>query len=208
MDFQKAINELREFDLGSLEFENVGSWPIAIKIIIWVLVLAGCLFLGYQYDTADMQVNLDSAKAKEVKLKKQFEDMAHKAANLDAYRKQMVEMEESFESLLGQLPSDTEVPGLLEDITNKGVDNGLEISSIALNAEVTKEFYAELPMDIKVKGAYHDFGAFVSGVSGLPRIVTLHNFTIDTSKEGGGILEMNIGAKTYRYNSDNNEGGK
>ena len=202
MDVKKAFEELNDFDLGSLDFDNIGGWPIVIKVIVWVLVFAAVLFAGYKMDTADMQVNLERVQKEEANLKKRFATMAHDAANLEAYRKQMGEMEESFTALLSQLPSDTEVPGLLEDITNKGVDNGLEISSIVLQPEVTKEFYVELPMAIEVKGAYHDLGAFVSGVSGLPRIVTLHNYNVASAKGGDGLLSMKIDAKTYRYKSE------
>lgn len=203
MDIQKTLNELRNFDVNDMTLENIGTWPLVVKVIVWVIVFALCLTLGYYQDFADMQSSLDSEQRKESELKVKFEKMAFQAANLDAYRKQMLEMEESFGALLGQLPSDTEVPGLLEDITNKAVENGLEIASIVLKPEVEKEFYVELPMSIQVKGSYHDLGAFVSGVSGLPRIVTLHDF--DISEAGAGLLSMNITAKTYRYKND---GGK
>ena len=113
----------------------------------------------------------------------------------------MADMEESFGALVRQLPSETEVPGLLEDISSLGVDSGLEFNSIELGTERTVEFYAELPIDIKVKGEYHSLGSFVSGIAALPRIVTLHNFVIKpNSKESEGVLEMSIVAKTYRYN--------
>jgi type IV pilus assembly protein PilO len=112
---------------------------------------------------------------------------------------QMVEMEESFGALISQLPSDTEVPGLLEDITNKGLLNGLSISSIDLQPEISREFYVELPIAIVATGSYHDLGAFVSGMAGLPRIVTLHDFTIRANGDNSAALSMNITAKTYRY---------
>lgn len=196
MSFQDAISELKEFDLNDLDFENIGSWPIAVKIIIWVLVFAAVLFGGYKFFIADLQMQYDRVQQKEVQLKKDYETKAFQAANLDAYRKQMEEMEQSFGSLVSQLPSDTEVPGLLEDITNKGTENGLEIQSIQLNDEVIEEFYVELPIQIAVLGSYHDLGAFVSGISGLPRIVTLHDFSIRKNEKN---LNMNITAKTYRY---------
>ena len=137
-----------------------------------------------------------------MELRSEFEKKAFQAANLEAYRKQMVEMEESFGALVSQLPSDTEVPGLLEDITNKGMVNGLEFDSIELQPEVTREFYVELPIQIVAKGSYHDLGAFVSGMAGLPRIVTLHNFVIRQINPEGGVLALNITAKTYRYKDE------
>ena len=159
------------------------------------------LALGYTQDISDLIDSLDREENKELALRKEFEGKAFKAANLDAYRLQMVEMEESFGALIGQLPSDTEVPGLLEDITNKGVENGLEIKSITLGAEMSREFYIELPIEIELTGAYHDIGAFVSGIAGLPRIVTLHKFDIK-SEVNVRPLTMKITAKTYRYKSE------
>ena len=199
MAIQDALRELQDFDINDLDFENIGSWPIAVKVIVWVIVFFAILAGGYFYIIADVQAGLEKAKAQEHTLKQEFERKAYQAANLEAYRKQMVDMEESFGSLVKQLPTDTEVPGLLEDITNKGVDNGLDINSINLQPEVSKEFYIELPINVVVKGSYHDFGAFVSGISGLPRIVTLHDFAISKDKEGKGRLSMSIMAKTYRY---------
>jgi type IV pilus assembly protein PilO len=157
------------------------------------------LAAGYYYHIEDLQLQLAKIEAEEVKLKKDFEEKAFQAANLDAYRQQMVEMEESFGALVSQLPSDTEVPGLLEDITNKGLLNGLEISSIDLQQESAKEFYVELPIAISATGSYHDLGAFISGMAGLPRIVTLHDFNITASGDNANHLNMSIIAKTYRY---------
>jgi type IV pilus assembly protein PilO len=142
------------------------------------------------------------AQTEEAELKQEFEKKAFQAANLDAYRRQMVEMQESFGALVSQLPSDTEVPGLLEDITNKGLLNGLEISSIDLQLEKAEEFYVELPISIVATGSYHDLGAFISGMAGLPRIVTLHDFNISASSENTNRLSMNIIAKTYRYKDE------
>src|SRR5690606_35583466 len=125
------------------------------------------------------------------------------AANLEAYKEQMKEMEISFGALLRQLPSDTEVPGLLEDITRTGLGSGLEFQEIKLLPEVAQQFYIELPIQISVVGNYHDFATFVSGAASLPRIVTLHDFQIvqnDRTSVAGGKLKMDILAKTYRYN--------
>jgi type IV pilus assembly protein PilO len=203
--FQDVLRELRELDVNELSLDNIGSWPLAVKVIAWVLVFLLVATLGYFYNISDLRDQLAQSESKEVQLKQEFEDKAFKAANLEALRKQMVEMEASFGALVSQLPSDTEVPGLLEDITNKGVESGLEIKSIKLEPEQQKEFYVELPISIEVTGSYHDFGTFVSGIAGLPRIVTLHNFKIapvekDKTGESQGVLSMSISAKTYRYN--------
>jgi len=196
---QDVLNELQDFDINDLDFENIGSWPVAVKAIVWMLVFVGVIAAGYFYIVADLQTELASVEKKELDLRKEFERKAFQAANLDAYRDQMVEMEESFGSLVKQLPVDTEVPGLLEDITNKGVENGLDIENINLRPEASKEFYVELPINIRVQGSYHDFGAFVSGIASLPRIVTLHNFDI---AKAGDRLNMSITARTYRYKSE------
>jgi type IV pilus assembly protein PilO len=143
-------------------------------------------------------MELAGAQRSEADLKVKFEAKAFEAANLEKYRKQMVEMEESFEALKKQLPKDTEVPGLLEDIDEKGIDSRLAIESITLQPEIATEFYVELPIEIKVVGGYHEFGAFVSGVAGMPRIVTLHDYAILTDGKSSN-LHMTIQAKTYRY---------
>ena len=124
-----------------------------------------------------------------------------RAANLEAYKEQLAEIEERFSGLLKQLPKDSEVPGLLEDITQMGLNSGLEFESITLRPEQAKQFYVELPINIVVRGSYHDLATFVSGVAGLPRIVTLGDFTIKpVSGNNPDLLAMNIVAKTYRYN--------
>ena len=199
MAFEDTMRSLRDFDLGDLDFDNVGAWPTPIKLFIWVALLAAVLAGGYYYHIEDLQLQLAQVEAQEVKLKKEFETKAFKVANLDAYRQQMVEMEESFGALVSQLPSATEVPGLLEDITNKGLLNGLNVSSIDLKNEQAREFYVELPISIKATGSYHDLGAFISGMAGLPRIVTLHDFNISLKGDNANALQMSIIAKTYRY---------
>lgn len=199
MAFQDVVRDLRELDFSELSLENIGSWPLAVKVMAWVLAFIVLIVFGYVYSISDLRDQLSQVETKELDLKKEFEEKAFKAANLDALRKQMVEMEESFGALVSQLPSDTEVPGLLEDVTNKGVESGLEIKSIKLQPELAKEFYVELPISIEVTGSYHDFGTFVSGIAGLPRIVTLHDFKIASDSKTPGVLSMSISAKTYRY---------
>lgn len=199
MAFQDVLSDLRELDFNELSVDNIGSWPLAVKVIAWVLVFLVLVVAGYLYNISDMRNQLAQVEQKELDLKKEFEDKAFKAANLAALRAQMVEMEQSFGALVSQLPSDTEVPGLLEDITNRGVESGLDIKSIKLQPEQSKEFYVELPINIEVTGTYHDFGTFVSGIASLPRIVTLHDFKISSDPKTQGVLSMSISAKTYRY---------
>lgn len=202
MAFENTMRSLREFDINDLDFENVGNWPVPIKLFIWVGILAAVLALGYYYHVEGLQNQLANEENREETLKKDFEKKAFQAANLDAYRKQLAEMEETFGALISQLPSDTEVPGLLEDITNKGLLNGLAIATIDLQPERAKEFYVELPISIVASGSYHDLGAFVSGLAGLPRIVTLHDFNISAPGGNANHLSMRITAKTYRYRDE------
>jgi type IV pilus assembly protein PilO len=199
---EDLLRSLQEFDINDLDPENIGSWPLGAKVVVWAGVLVAVLGLGYFYHVQNLQLTLESAAAKEAALRVEFEEKAFQAANLAAYKKQMEEMLLSFGALVSQLPSDTEVPGLLEDITNKGMLNGLEFDSIELQDEVAREFYIELPIKIIARGSYHDLGAFISGMAGLPRIVTLHDFKINQEDATSTILRLEITAKTYRYKEE------
>jgi len=184
------------FDPNNMDFANAGNWPIGVKVVCYILVIIAILAAGVHFYVTDKQDKLERVVAKEPGLKKQYENKARQVANLDALRKQMNDVEERFQELLKQLPTEKEVPGLLDDITNVGMDAGLNIGSIVLASETGKEFYRELPIKIAVSGSYHQLGNFVSGVAGLSRIVTMHNFTI---KPAGSGVSMEIDAKTYRY---------
>ena len=201
MSLNESLESLRQIDLNDLDLNNVGSWPAAVKFIAGALLLIAVLGLGYNFHLKDMQLLLEGKQAEEVVLKEQFSSKAFQAANLDAYKDQMQEMEVSFGALLKQLPSDTEVPGLLEDITRTGLGSGLEFEEIKLLPEAAQQFYIELPIQISVVGSYHDLATFVSGVASLPRIVTLHDFElVSAAADSSSKLRMNILAKTYRYN--------
>ena len=198
MAMQDMMEQLQGFDINDLDVNNIGSWPLAIKIIIMVLVLSLVLGGGYTLYLADKRMVLQQAEGKEQDLRRDYESKSFKAANLDAFRSQKQEMETMFGALLKQLPKDTEVPGLLDDITRTAEDNELTIESINLGNEQQLEFYVELPIDIVVEGNYHKIGSFVSGVASLSRIVTLHDFEI-TPQGAPTNLRMTILAKTYRY---------
>ncbi|MEL7046464.1 MAG: type 4a pilus biogenesis protein PilO [Pseudomonadota bacterium] len=200
MALEDTLRSLREFDINDINLDNIGTLPVPIKVILALLLFAAVLAGGYYYHIKDLQLQLVRVQNQEGNLKQEYEQKAFQVANLDAYRRQMAEMEESFGALISQLPSDTEVPGLLEDITGKGLQNGLQISSIDLQPEVSREFYVELPISIVASGSYHDLGAFISGMAGLPRIVTLHDFTIRAERTSNSTaLDLSITAKTYRY---------
>jgi type IV pilus assembly protein PilO len=201
MSLAESLEGLRKVDLADLDLNNLGSWPAAIKVIACFLLLIVVLALGYNFHLKDLETDLDQRHAEEETLKQQFATKAFQAANLEAYKDQMKEMEESFGALLRQLPSDTEVPGLLEDITRTGLGSGLEFEQIKLLPEVTQQFYIELPIQISVLGRYEDLATFASGVASLPRIVTLHDFEIKpAATDESSILRMSVLAKTYRYN--------
>ncbi|MHA6492210.1 type 4a pilus biogenesis protein PilO [Pseudomonas borbori] len=201
MSMSEALDGLRKVDLSELDLNNVGSWPSAIKFIAGLLLLVVVVGLGYNFHLKELQERLAQSEAQEVVLKEQFSSKAFQAANLEAYKDQMKEMEVSFGALLRQLPSDTEVPGLLEDITRTGLGSGLEFEEIKLLPETAQQFYIELPIEIKVVGSYHDLATFVTGVASLPRIVTLHDFELVPARnDTASKLRMSILAKTYRYN--------
>lgn len=203
MDFQKLTEQINEFDFNDIDWNNMGSWPLAGRVIFASVIFFGVLIGLYFLDIQSSMEKYDRVVAEEEVIKQDFETKAFRVANLDAYKKQLAEIEESFGSLLRQLPRDTEVPGLLEDITNSAIGANLEIRSIKLDKEKQTEFYTELPINIDVVGEYHDFGAFVSAVAGLGRIVTLHDFTVKpVGKDNDKKLNLKIVAKTYRYNDE------
>lgn len=184
-------------DINELDFQDMGNWPLPAKVMAIVLICAVILFAGYWFDTKDQQEEIDRLVQKEHKLQKDFKTNARKAANLELYKQQMVDMQQSFGAMLKQLPSKTEVAELLVDISQTGLASGLEFELFQPTAEIPKEFYAELPIKLRVTGQYHEFGNFVSGVAALPRIVTLHDFSIKPDKDGKLVMEAT--AKTYRY---------
>ena len=201
MDLNKYLEQLQGFDINDVDWDRVGVWPLFIRILMFivaiVVIIVACHFLFVK----ERKQTLEKVTVKENSLRKDFETKAFEASNLDSYRQQMVEMEESFGALKSRLPKDTEVPGLLEDIDDKGLESRAAINSVDLLPESSTEFYIELPINISVSGGFHEFGAFVSGVAGMPRIVTLHDFSVSRtqSKNGLGTLDMDITAKTYRY---------
>lgn len=188
-------------ELRSLDYKDPGGWPLPIKAVAIVALCVAVLGAGYWFDTRDQLVQLDNAQKKEAQLKSTYEAKMSKAVNLEAYKAQLKEMKVSFGAMLRQLPGKTEIADLLVDISQAGIANGLEFELFKPETEVPAEFYAELPIKIKVTGTYHQFGKFVSDVAALPRIVTLHDISIKPakSKDGKKELVMDATAKTYRY---------
>jgi type IV pilus assembly protein PilO len=189
------------FDLRDLDLSNIARWPAAARAVVILFLMGGVIFLGYWLHIKDQIAELRIAEDKENNLKVIFEKKAQQAANLEAYEQQLAEMRESFGAMLRQLPNKTQVADLLVDISQTGLASGLEFELFKPEAEQPQDFYAVMPISIRVIGSYHEFGDFVSGVAALPRIVTLHNIRItNRNKKGdGGLLVMDMTAKTYRY---------
>ena len=194
-------------ELKSLDPKDPGRWPLAVRGFFVLLVFALCtVAFSYMFVwTVDRPV-LQKAEADELDLRTQFENKQQRAANLDAYKQQLGEMERSFGAMLRQLPGKTEVPNLLVDISQTGLAAGLSEKLFQPGPEKSNGFYAELPIKIRLVGSYHQFGAFVSGIAALPRIVTLHDIQITpvAADKAGGYdnLTMDVTAKTYRYIED------
>ncbi len=184
-------------DLKNLDQNNPGAWPLPIQLAAAALLCAGLIVAGWKFDWSVQMEELTVIEAKEQEHKTTFEGKQKKVANLLPLREQMKEMEQSFGDMLRQLPDKTEVAGLLVDISQTGLSAGLEFELFQPKPEIPTEFYAELPISIKIKGSYHQMGEFVSGLAALPRIVTTHDIKIvkgPTPNE----LSMSATAKTYR----------
>lgn len=199
MSLADSMKSLNEFDINDLDVNNAGIWPAPVKAIVVLIVFGLILGGGYWFFVKDQYVRLAAVEKTELELREQYEQKAYKVANLEVFKNQMVEMEETFGALVKQLPSDTEVPGLLEDITTTAVGSGLELREIKLQSEQRRDFYVELPINIQVSGTYHELASFVSSVASLPRIVTLHDFTIKPKSGESDRLDMQVLARTYRY---------
>lgn len=192
-----VIEQLRDLDPN-----DPSRWPTPYRfgaIAMIFLVAAGVL--SYFMAWKPKKPELDAARAQETQLLQTLEQKARKAANLDAYKAQLAEMEQSFGAMLRKLPNKTEVPNLLTDISQQGAGAGLDQKLFQPEAQINKEFYAELPIKMKLTGSYHAIGSFVSGIAALPRIVTLHDVEIVAGDKNAGSdqLQLNVTAKTYRY---------
>ncbi len=199
MSLSDSLKSLNEFDINDLDVNNAGIWPAPIKGIVILLVIGLILGGGYWFFIKDQYSRLEKVERTERELKQTYEQKAYQVANLEVFKAQMAEMKETFGALVRQLPSETEVPGLLEDITNTALGSGLSLKEVTLQPEQQRDFYSELPIDIRVSGSYHELASFVSSVASLPRIVTLHDLTIKPTGEDGEQLDMQVVARTYRY---------
>jgi len=189
-------------DLRRLDPKDIGNWPALPKLGVLLLAFLGCLATSYIFDWQDQVDAIDASKQKELKLRDTFLDKRKQAVDLDAYRKQLDDIEKSFGTLLKQLPSKSEMEALLTDINQAGLGRGLQFELFRPAAnETISEFYAELPITIRVTGNYHDMGSFASDISRLSRIVLLNDIAMTQSASG--VLSMDAVAKTYRYLDEN-----
>ena len=193
---------LQQFN--TLDPNNYGSWPLSVKITCWILIMMMIGILGY-FALIKGQIDaISNANAQEQNLLNEFREKDSKLRNLQQLQAQLQEMEANFNQQLEQLPKETEIPGLVEDINVSGVNSGLKFKNIRLENEIKQEFFIEQPISIEATGDYHAFGSFVSGIAALPRIVTLHDFDItgtENKEKKTDIPQItyNVKAKTYRY---------
>ncbi|MFU8926187.1 type 4a pilus biogenesis protein PilO [Acinetobacter puyangensis] len=201
--FERYVQQLQQMDM-----DNIGAWPASVKFTMYVFILVLICALAYFVLIRGVQDRISQAEAQQQNLLNEFRDKDSKLRNLQQYQAQVQLMEVQFNQQLDQLPKETEIPGLVEDINMAGVSSGLEFKNIQLLPEVKQEVFIEQPIDISVMGNYHSMGGFVSAIAALPRIVTLHDFEIKAEEVKGSEvpkLVMNIKAKTYRYMTENDK---
>jgi type IV pilus assembly protein PilO len=196
-------------DLRNLDRHNVGGWPKAIKLFFTGLLFVVVVLAGWYFEISSQQDDLASAESKELALKTEFSTKQAKSANLEALEQQLTEMQDMLRTLLRQLPSRTEMPELLIDISQTALAAGIETELFQPGPETPKDFYAEKPITLRMVGTYHQFGTFISGVASLPRVVilTLHDVSLspkaaDKNGVGNGQLVLQGTVKTYRYLED------
>ena len=202
---------LSDINLSDFDLREAGEWPLVGKVVLIILVVAAVLGGGYYFFVKDQLAELDRVALEEQKLRQEFIEKQRVAANLESFRVQLRQMEADLGVMLRQLPTGTEMPDLLEDVSNTGKRSGLEFELFKPEAEQPRDFYAAKPITIKAKGSYHQFGAFVSGVAALSRIVTLENATLTgagggkgTGKGAGKVgstepVSIQATLQTYRY---------
>lgn len=192
---------------NTLDPNNYGSWPVSVKITCWIFIILAICALAYFAVIKSKISEIEGVQAQEQNLLNEFREKDSKLRNLKKLQEQLMQMEVDFTQQLEKLPKDTEIPGLVEDINVTGVSAGLKFQRIALENEVKQEFFIEQPISILAEGDYHAFGNFVSGIAALPRIVTLHDFTIEAKQDTNKKVDVpkityELKAKTYRYVGD------
>lgn len=198
---------MKDFDLNNLDFNNAGAWPTPVKGVFCAIVVAVILFVGWWFFVSPQQDQLEALKRNEVTLKRDFEAEQAKAVNLEPLRAQLAEMEAMLQQMLRQLPSRTEMPDLIVDISQTALAAGIQNELFQPQPEIRREFYAEKPISLRMVGSYHQFGEFVSGVASLPRVVimTMHDISLRPRDDRGGALILEGTVKTYRYLDDDEQ---
>lgn len=202
MPLPESLNQLRAINFSDLAIKQIGVWPLLLRISLWLLIFVAILLCGEVFVISDLRRQFHIAAENESKLLRLYSAKAFQTANLDAYRQQLIDLKSMFTASVKQLPDTTDMPNLLEDINNTAISSGLRMQAISLQPEKVAEFTFELPMRIEVTGDYHAFGSFVSGITSLTRVVTLHDYSIETYNESS--LKMVIEAKAYRYRESAN----
>jgi type IV pilus assembly protein PilO len=193
MNFQDILDDFRY-----LNPNDPGAWPLIPKIAVLLGLFAAILVAGWWFVWSDQLTELETKQREEETLRQQYLDKKRQAVNLDLYTQQLAEIDRSFGALLKQLPNKSEIEALLIEVNQAGLGRGLQFELFRPGQEQIKDFYAELPIAVKINGSYHDFGAFAADIAKLPRIVTLNNISITPVKEGG-ILSLDATTKTFRY---------
>lgn len=193
----KELNNKLNAQFRGLNGRPPGQWPMIPRVLCAVGVMSVAIFLGWYLHWADQWDELERGEQEEVQLKEAYKSKLQQAINLEGLRKQKAQVSEYVSTLEKQLPSKAEMDALLSDINQAGLGRGLQFELFKPGQVVVKDYYAELPIDIKISGSYHDLGAFTSDIANLPRIVTLNNLNLATAKDG--ILTLEAVAKTFRY---------
>jgi len=199
----------KKFNAKELDFNNIGNWPRNAKMVFCVLVTVVILLLAYLLMGRGQREELEGLESKETTLRADFEKEQQRAVNLEPLKQQLAQMEQVLQQMLRQLPSKTEMPDLIIDVSQTALSSGLNNELFQPGAESLQEFYAEKPIALRLVGSYHQFGAFVSGVASLPRVVilTMHDINLKPKDNKGvitpgGALELSGTVKTYRYLDD------
>lgn len=192
IDFQAVLDDFRYMNP-----HDPGVWPVIPKVAVLLGVFLAILLAGWWFVWSDQLAELETKELEETRLKQQYIDKKRQAVNLDFYTQQLADIDRSFGALLKQLPNKSEIEALLIEVNQAGLGRGLQFELFRPGQEVLKDFYAELPISVKINGNYHDFGAFAADIAKLPRIVTLNNISITPLTAGS--LTLDATTKTFRY---------
>jgi len=208
---QKSKFNIGKFfqQFNTLDMHNYGSWPLSVKVTCCLFLFLLVCLLGYFFVIQPKLTDIDAAQAQQQDLLNEFKEKDSKLRNLKQYQAQIQQMQSNFNQQLAQLPKETEIPSLVEDIHKAATESGLKIKNIRIEKELQQAFFIEQPITIETRGDYHAFGEFVGVLAELPRIVTLHDFVISTTEQKNTksevpMIEYSIQSKTYRYIANEN----